>query len=79
MQTLSRPCLSNPAQVEVFNYAFASPRVGNSQFTTDFLEGTGRRKQLETVATNQVDKSYRFTHKADLVPAAPPPVWILGG
>lgn len=63
----------------MFNYAFASPRVGNSQFTSDFLEGSGSKKQLETVATNLVDKSYRFTHKADLVPAAPPPVWILGG
>lgn len=65
-------------QVEIFNYAFASPRVGNTAFSNDFLAGTGEGKPLNTVAFNQVDKSYRFTHKGDLVPTVPPPGWPLG-
>lgn len=65
------------AQSEVFCYAFASPRVGNASFSTDFLAGTGDRKPLDIVAVNKVDKCYRFTHKGDLVPAVPPP-WLFG-
>jgi len=65
-------------EVEIFNYAFASPRVGNTAFSNDFLAGTGDGKQQNAVAFNQVDKSYRFTHKGDLVPTVPPPGWPLG-
>jgi hypothetical protein len=58
-------------QVEVFCYAFASPRVGNQEFCSDFLE------RGDSVAEGQVDKAFRFTHKGDLVPAVPPP-WLFG-
>jgi hypothetical protein len=58
-------------QVEVFCYAFASPRVGNEEFCSDFLE------RGDSVAEGQVDKAFRFTHKGDLVPAVPPP-WLFG-
>lgn len=58
-------------QVEVFCYAFASPRVGNQEFCNDFLE------RGDSVAEGQVDKAFRFTHKGDLVPAVPPP-WLFG-
>lgn len=67
----------NRTQIEVFCYAFASPRVGNTAFRSDFLAGTGDSKPLNIVAVKQVDKCYRFTHKGDLVPAVPPP-WLGG-
>jgi hypothetical protein len=58
-------------QIDVFFYGFASPRVGNEAFCSEFLPGTGIGRAEPAVVEGQVDKGYRFTHKGDVVPSVP--------
>lgn len=50
-------CNGLPLQTEVWCYPFASPRLGNKEFK-ELFEKT-------------VDKTFRFTHKSDVVCAVP--------
>ena len=47
-------------QVDIYCFAYASPRVGDGNFKKKFDELLGN------------NACYRFTHKSDVVPAVPP-------